>query len=360
MTRLFNFSPGPATLPETVLEMARDNMLSLGPSGIGILEQSHRGTRFREILAVTEANCRVLGDIPEDYTILFLQGGASLQFAMVPANLRIDPLAADYLVSGHWSTRALHAAACTGEVHVAASGEGTSFSRLPRNAQYSQAPAYVHYTSNNTIVGTQYQDIPGTPTGVPLVCDASSDIFSRPLDVSAHGLIYAGAQKNLGIAGLTLVIVRNDLLALAPETLPPILRYRTHATAGSLFNTPPVFSIYIAGLVLQWLADQGGLDQIDAHNRQQASRLYDRIDTSTLFSAFVEGKDRSQMNVTFSAGTAARDDHFLATCTDAGLVGLKGHRSVGGLRASLYNALPNAAVDRLLNVIDEFEANPQR
>lgn len=355
MERLFNFAAGPAVLPESVLAQASEHLLSLGDTGIGILEHSHRGDAFAEIIASAEGRIRRLAALPDDVDVLFLQGGASLQFAMVPANLRDDQHIANYINSGTWSTKAIDTASATGRVHVAASSESTEFRHLPEPPVLSDAPAYLHYTSNNTIAGTQFPTPPTRPAEVPLVCDASSDILSRPLDLSQHDLVYAGAQKNLGPAGLTLVLVRRQLLQRAPDKLPPVLRYATHAAAGSLYHTPPAFSIYVTELVLEWLEEQGGLDVVAERNRKQASRLYERIDASEMLEGRCAPAARSAMNVVFSTGSPEADQCFLSHCQAAGVVGLKGHRSVGGLRASLYNAQTDAAIDRLLEVIDAFE-----
>ncbi|HCK55460.1 MAG TPA: 3-phosphoserine/phosphohydroxythreonine transaminase [Planctomycetaceae bacterium] len=356
MERLFNFAAGPAVLPESVLAQASEQLLSLGGTGIGVLEHSHRGDAFAEVITSAEARIRRLASLPDDVEVLFLQGGASLQFAMVPANLRDDQHIANYINSGTWSTKAIEAASATGRVHVAASSESIQFRDLPGPPVLSDAPAYLHYTSNNTIAGTQFPIPPSRPPGVPLVCDASSDILSRPLDLNQHDLVYAGAQKNLGPAGLTLVLVRRDLLQRGPTQLPPVLRYATHAAAGSLYHTPPAFSIYVTELVLEWLEEQGGLDVVAQRNRDQAARLYDRIDTSDVLECRCDPAARSTMNVVFSTGSPEADQNFLSHCQAAGVVGLKGHRSVGGLRASLYNAQTDAAIDRLLEVIDAFEA----
>ncbi|MCH2590080.1 MAG: 3-phosphoserine/phosphohydroxythreonine transaminase [Planctomycetales bacterium] len=354
--RIHNFSAGPAVLPEPVLSAAREHLLSLGETGIGILEHSHRGDTFGEVLSSAETRIRRLANIPDDVAVLFLQGGASLQFAMGPANLRPANTIADYIISGTWSLKAMEAAQSDGAVHVASSSQDSVFRSLPGPPQCSDSPAYLHYTSNNTIAGTQFSTPPNPPSGVPLVCDASSDIFSRPIDLNAHDLVYAGAQKNLGPAGLTLVMIRRTLLDTAVDSLPAINRYITHANAGSLYNTPPVFSIFVTDLVLEWLEEQGGLSAIAERNRTQASRLYERIDASRVLSGRADISARSLMNVVFSAGSQSADDRFVEHCHRAGLVGLRGHRSVGGLRASLYNAQPDAAVDRLLEVIDAFEA----
>jgi len=356
--RIYNFSAGPACLPVEVLEEARDNLLSLGTTGIGILEHSHRGPAYEAIHAQTEALCRELAGIPSHYQVLFLQGGASLQFAMVPMNLLGPGETADYILTGAWSEKALAEARKVGSVHVAASGQEGGYRSIPRQFDYSSRPAYVHFTSNNTIFGTQFAQEPDVPEGVPLVCDASSDIFSRPIDISRYGLIYAGAQKNLGPAGVTLVIIRDDLLQRAPASLPTMLQYRTHAQEKSLYNTPPTFAIYVMGLVLKWLKRQGGLPAIAAANRRKAALLYDALDASSLFRATAEPGSRSLMNVTFVTGNAALDQQFLKRAAAKGLDGLKGHRSVGGMRASLYNAFPAAGVQALVELMHEFERNP--
>ena len=356
MQRLFNFSAGPAVLPEPVLSVASEHLLSLGESGIGVLEHSHRGDVFGDVLASAEARIRRLAAVPDDVAMLLLQGGASLQFAMVPANLRPRAATSDYIISGPWAMKAFETARTDGVAHVASSSQDSDFRNLPGPPECSDRPAYLHYTSNNTIAGTQFAKPPTPPDGVPLVCDASSDIFSRPIDLHAHDLVYAGAQKNLGPAGLTLVLIRRNLLERAPDSLPLIHRYATHAQSGSLYNTPPVFSIFVTELVLEWLEEQGGLEAIADRNRIQASRLYDRIDSSHVLTGRAGLSARSSMNVVFSAGGDEADARFLEHCLRAGLTGLKGHRSVGGLRASLYNAQPDAAVDRLLEVIDAFEA----
>jgi len=354
--RLFNFSAGPAALPVPVLEEARENLLSLGTTGIGILEHSHRGKAFLAVHDEALALCRELGRIPADYDILFLQGGASLQFSMVPMNLLPAGGTADYLVTGVWSQKAVIEAQRVGKVHEACSSADRNFCYIPATADFSSAPAYVHFTSNNTIFGTQFAREPVPPAGVPLVCDASSDIFSRPLDISRYGVIYAGAQKNLGPSGLTLVIIRKDLVAAGPQQLPTMLQYRTHAQENSLYNTPPTFGIYILGLMLKWIRGQGGLEAIARQNSERANRLYQFLDQSRVFRATAEPGSRSLMNVTFVTGRAELDEQFLREATKAGLDGLKGHRSVGGMRASLYNAFPTEGVDALIDTLRAFEA----
>lgn len=354
--RIFNFSAGPAVLPPEVLEEARENLLSLGNTGIGILEHSHRGKAYMAVHEEAEALCRELAGIPANYHVLFIQGGASTQFSMVPMNLLKAGGTADYLVTGAWSQKAVIEAKRVANVHVAATSEDRNFCYIPKEAKYSSSPAYVHFTSNNTIFGTQFAAEPMPPSGCPLVCDASSDIFSRPLDIGNYGLIYAGAQKNLGPSGVTLVIIREDLVEQAPRDLPTMLQYRTHAEEHSLYNTPPTFGIYIIGLVFKWIKKQGGLSAVEKANHAKADPLYDYLDSSRLFRATAEKGSRSLMNVTFVTGNPALDEKFLAAAKKAELDGLKGHRSVGGMRASLYNAFPKAGVEALIGLMREFEA----
>ncbi len=354
--RIFNFSAGPACLPESVLEEARENLLSLGTTGIGILEHSHRGKAFLAVHEEALALCRELAGIPADYDVLLLQGGASLQFSMVPMNLLPPGGTSDYLVTGVWSQKAVIEAQRVGRVHEVCSSADRNFCYIPAQARYSPAPAYAHFTSNNTIFGTQFATEPTPPAGVPLVCDASSDIFSRPLDIAKYGVIYAGAQKNLGPSGLTLVIIRKDLVAAGPKDLPTMLQYRTHAAENSLYNTPPTFGIYILGLMLKWIKAQGGLGAMARQNSERAGRLYAYLDQSRLFRATAEPGSRSLMNVTFVTGRSELDEQFLKEATKGGLDGLKGHRSVGGMRASLYNAFPTAGVDALIAALRDFES----
>ena len=354
--RIYNFSPGPAVLPVEVLEEARDNLLSLGTTGIGILEHSHRGKAYLAVHEEAEALCRELAGISGDYHVLFLQGGASLQFSMVPMNLLRQGATADYLVTGAWSQKAVVEACRCGNVHIACSSEDRNFSYIPKTFSFSAKPAYVHYTSNNTIFGTQFAAEPEIPAGSPLVCDASSDIFSRPIPVVRYGLIYAGAQKNLGPSGVTLVIIRKDLAVRGPKDLATMLQYRTYVDDRSLYNTPATFGIYVMGLVFKWIRKQGGLAAIDRVNREKAGKLYEYLDSSRLFRPTADRDSRSLMNVTFVTGDAALDEKFVASAKKARLDGLKGHRSVGGMRASLYNAFPPAGVDALIEVMRDFEA----
>jgi len=355
--RLFNFSAGPAVMPVPVLKEARENMLSLGETGIGILEHSHRGKAFLGVASETEALCRELAGIPDDYRVLFLQGGASSQFFMVPMNFLDSGNTADYLNTGSWSKKAIAEAKWFGKTHVACSSEDRNFCYIPRTCRFSDRPVYVHYTSNNTIYGTEFAAPPDAPPESMLVCDASSDIFSRPLDVSKHGVIYAGVQKNLGPSGVTLVIIRDDLIARGRSDLPAMLQYRTHAEKDSMYNTPPTFAIYVIGLVLKWIQREGGLPAMERRNREKADTLYRFLDQSRLFRPTADEKDRSQMNVTFVTGDETLDAEFVAAAAAEGLHGLKGHRSVGGMRASIYNAFPPEGVVALVDVMKRFEAS---
>jgi phosphoserine aminotransferase len=356
--RIFNFSAGPAVLPEPVLRKAQEAVWDVAGSGIGIMEHSHRGKVFDRIRDEAEQACRDLAGIPDNYQVLFLQGGASLQFSMVPMNLLPPDRTADYLLTGVWAQKAVKEAKILGcKVHLAASSEGTNFDRIPKASEikYSERPAYVHLTTNNTIYGTQWRSEPAVPAGVPLVADTSSDMYSRPIDVSRYGLIYAGAQKNLGPSGVVLVIVRDDLVEAGPKTLPTMLQYRTHAAEKSLYNTPPTFGIYVMGEVFKWIQSEGGLEGVAEHNESKARLLYDFIDQSDFFRGTAQPDSRSLMNICFRAPTEELENKFVAEATKRGLDGLKGHRSVGGMRASVYNACPRAAVEALLAFMKEFE-----
>lgn len=354
--RIWNFSAGPAVLPESVLEEARENLLSLGNTGIGILEHSHRGKAFLAVYDETVALCREVAGIPEDYKILFLQGGASSQFFMIPMNFLTPDRTADYLVTGAWSEKALEEAVRFGKTHTACSSQDKNFSYIPAKIEYSPNPVYAHYTSNNTIFGTQWSGIPAVPAGVDLICDASSDIFSRPVDISKYAMLYGGAQKNLGPSGVTLVIARNDLIERGAKNLPTMLQYRTHAKNDSMYNTPPTFAIYLVGLVLKWIKKSGGLSAVGETNRRKAAKLYTYLDQSKMFKGTAAADSRSQMNVTFVTGNEELDAKFCSAATKAGLDGLKGHRSVGGMRASIYNAFPEAGVDALIDFMKKFES----
>ncbi len=357
--RIWNFCAGPAVMPESVLKQAQQDIWNVAGSGIGILEHSHRGKVFDKILDETFATCRRLAGIPDDYEVLFVQGGASLQFSMVPMNLLPAGRTADYLVTGVWSEKAVKEAQLLGTVHEAASGKSSKFTRIPEQGEikYSTNPAYVHFTSNNTIYGTQWRHEPGTPAGVPLICDASSDIFSRPIDIRKYGMIYAGAQKNLGPSGIVLIIVRKDLIELAPKNLPTMLQYRTYAADKSMYNTPPTFAIYAVGQVLKWIEQTGGLKAMAARNEAKAGLLYDALDASRMFKVPADKASRSLMNVCFRGPSEEIESRFIAEATKRGLDGLKGHRNAGGMRASIYNAMPQAGVEALVSFIREFESS---
>ena len=354
--RIFNFSAGPAVLPLPVLEHAQRELVSLPDVGMSILEVSHRSKVFEGVLARAEADIRELASVPSNYRVLFLQGGASLQFTMVPMNLLQNGMTADYLVTGAWSSKAVDEARKVGNVHVAATTKAEQFTRIPRAEELVLTPgaAYVHMTSNNTIYGTEWKALPDVGD-IPLVSDTSSDMFSRPIDVGQHALIYAGAQKNMGPAGVTVVIIREDLLARSAASLPAMLSYAVHAENGSMFNTPPVFAIYMLGLVARWLIGQGGLGAIAAVNERKAGKLYAEIDRTGFYRGTAQKDSRSLMNVTFRLSSEELEKQFVKDAEKAGLDGLKGHRSVGGMRASIYNAFPEAGVDALAGFMQEFE-----
>ncbi|MBP6443971.1 MAG: 3-phosphoserine/phosphohydroxythreonine transaminase [Gemmatimonadales bacterium] len=355
--RIHNFGAGPGVLPESVLRQAQQDIWNIGGSGMGVAEHSHRGKLFEKIITDAEEEARQLAGIPDNYKVIFMQGGASQQFAMVPMNLLPAGETADYLVTGVWSEKAVQEAAKFGATHVAVSAAGSKFTRIPDVAEiaYSSAPAYVHITTNNTIYGTQWSELPPVPEGVPLIADTSSDMFSRPLDVSKYGLIYAGAQKNLGPSGVVMAIIRDDLADRAPASLPTMLQYRTYVKERSLYNTPPTFAIYMVGLVLKWIRETGGLGAMAERNAEKAALLYDFLDQSTLFRTPVHADSRSHMNVVFRSASDELDSKFLAEAGKRGMEGLKGHRSAGGIRASIYNACPRESVVALVDFMKEFE-----
>ncbi len=358
-TKVYNFNPGPAILPHSVLEHAREELLNYKGTGLSILESSHRAREYEEINAEAEARLKALLGLGEEYRILFLQGGASLQFAMLPMNFLLPGMTADYVITGAWSQKARDEAQKIGDVHVAASTEGEKFRRIPRQDElsFSDDPAYVHITSNNTIWGTQWHEWPDTG-GAPLVADMSSDILSGPLDASRFSLIYAGAQKNLGPSGVTVVITRTDWLDRAPKSVPTILRYATHAKASSLYNTPPVFAVYLLNLTLGWIEEIGGLEAVRARNEQKARLLYDEIDGSGgYYQGHAEPGSRSLMNVTFRLPSEEEEKQFVRESVEAGFVGLAGHRSVGGIRASIYNAMDVEGCQALASFMREFAHN---
>jgi phosphoserine aminotransferase len=372
MARVFNFSAGPAVLPEEVLNRAREELLDWRGSGMSVMEMSHRGKEFIAIAEKAEADLRELMNIPANYKVLFLQGGASAQFAMVPMNLLRGKKSADYVNTGEWSKKAIKEAKKFGAVNVAATSEATNFTTVPPQATWKLDPdaAYVHYTPNETIGGLEFGFVPATGN-VPLVADLSSTILSRPVDVTKYGLIYAGAQKNIGPSGLTVAIVREDLLGQVLPGTPSMFDYKIHADNGSMYNTPPTYAWYIAGLVFEWLKAKGGLKGMAAVNERKARKLYDYIDsTGGFYKNPVEKASRSWMNVPFTLSAAAPgaalpppsleskvaalDEEFLKGAKAAGLVQLKGHRSVGGMRASIYNAMPEAGIDALVSYMKDF------
>jgi phosphoserine aminotransferase len=354
--RIFNFSAGPAVMPLPVLEEAQRDLVTLPGVGMSVMEISHRSKTFEGILARAIADLRALAGIGADYRILMLQGGASLQFSMVPMNLLGAGQTADYIDTGSWADKAIKEARRVGTVNVAGSTKADGYARIPapHELTLTTGAAYAHITTNNTIEGTQWRTPPDVGDA-PLAADASSDIFSRPLDVSRFGLIYAGAQKNLGPSGVTLVIIREDLLARSPVGLPAMLSYKVQAENNSLYNTPPTFGIYLLGLTMKWLQSLGGLAGIAALNERKAGKLYDEIDRTGFYRGTAQKDSRSLMNVTFRLPSEALEQQFDTGATAAGLDGLKGHRSVGGMRASIYNAFPEEGVDALIQFMREFE-----
>jgi len=354
MSRIFNFSAGPAMLPAEVLARAGDEMLDWRGSGMSVMEMSHRGPEFISIAEEAEADLRELLAIPAGYKVLFLQGGATLQFAQVPMNLLRGKGKADYVLTGEWSKKAIKEAKNYCEVAVAASSEDRSFTYAPKQWKVRPDAAYVHYCSNETIGGVEFHETPSVE--IPLVADASSHFLSRPLEVASHGLIYAGAQKNAGPAGLTFVIVREDLIGAAARGTPTVMDYRLQADADSMLNTPATYAMYVAGLVFKWIHQQGGLAALEKKNIEKAGLLYDYLDSSSFFRNPVAKEDRSRMNVPFTLKKPELDPVFLKGAEERGMVQLKGHRSVGGMRASIYNAMPLEGVQRLVQYMKEFEA----
>jgi len=358
MTRVFNFSPGPAALPEPVLRRAAEEMLDWHGSGMSVMEMSHRGKEFISIHADAEARLRRLLAVPANYKVLFMQGGAIAENAIVPMNMLRGKASADYVDTGEWSKKSIKEATKYGRVNVAASAADSGYTTIPPRESWRLDPdaAYVHICSNETIGGVQYHFTPDVGN-VPLVADMSSDILSRPLDVSKYGLIYGGAQKNIGPAGLTIVIVRDDLIGQALPITPSAFDYKQQADNDSMFNTPPTYAIYIAGLVFEWLEQRGGLAAMEAHNRAKAALIYDVLDTTSFYKAPVARECRSWMNVPFKLPDEKLDAEFLKGAEARGMVQLKGHRSVGGIRASIYNAMPVEGVQALVAYMKEFEAS---
>ena len=354
--RIYNFSAGPAVLPLPVLEEAQRDLVSLPGVGMSVMEISHRSKAFEAILAGAVDDIRALAGVPSGYKVLLLQGGASLQFSMVPMNLLPAGVTADYIDTGSWAAKAIKEAKRVGAVNVAASTKAHNYSRLPsaNELRLTQGAAYLHLTTNNTIEGTQWKTLPDAGE-VPLVGDASSDIFHGPIDVGRFGVLYAGAQKNLGPSGVTLVIVREDLLSRSADALPTMLSYKVYADNNSLYNTPPTFGIYILGLTMKWLRSRGGLAAAAEMNERKASTLYRQIDKTGFYRGTAQRENRSLMNVTFRLQTEELEKMFEKEATAAGFDGLKGHRSVGGLRASIYNAFPEEGIDALVEFMKEFE-----
>ncbi len=361
MERVFNFSAGPSMLPEKVLAQAAAEMLCYANSGMSVMEMSHRSPVYEEIIRSAESLLREVMEIPDDYKVLFLQGGASTQFAAIPLNLLNGSKKADYVLSGQFSTKAYQEAQKYGDVQIAASTKGENFSRVPKQGELTLRPDadYVHICFNNTIYGTKFPYIPDTK-GVPLVADLSSCILSEPIDVSKFGVIYAGAQKNMSAAGLTVVIVREDLLGKARAETPTMLNWQIMAENGSMYNTPPTYCIYVAKLVYEWILSLGGLKAMREKNAKKAALLYEYLDSQSYYLAPVERESRSMMNVTFVTGDGELDKKFAKGAAEKGLVNLKGHRSVGGMRASIYNAMPYEGVEKLVAFMQDFaKKNPK-
>ena len=355
MPRIFNFSAGPSMLPEEVLLKAQQEILDWQGSGMSVMEMSHRGKQFMSIAEAMKNDLIELLNIPANYQVLFLQGGASAQFALIPQNILNGKTKASYVNTGAWSTSAIKEAGKYCQVQVVASSEASAFTTIPDYSDWSidQDAAYLHYTSNETIHGVEFQDIPDS-AGLPLVCDMSSNILSRPFDVNRFGLIYAGTQKNMGPAGVTVVIVRDDLVGLASKTVPAVFNYQQQAKSDSMLNTPATYNWYLLGLVLQWLKQQGGVAAIEQRNIQKANKLYTAIDQSSLYRNPVDKPYRSRMNIPFVLHDPTLDKEFLQLAEQRGLGSLPGHRSVGGMRASIYNAMPEAGVDALIDFMIEF------
>ncbi len=353
---VYNFSAGPGVLPKEVLNKAAQELVDFEQTGMSVMEMSHRSSHFQEIIDETESLLRELLEIPESYHVLFLQGGASLQFAMIPMNLMTVNKTCDFIHTGTWTGKAMKEAANMGSVNVVASSEDAAFSYIPliEEINFNEDADYIHICHNNTIYGTKYIDLPSNDR-VPLVADMSSSILSEKIDISNFDLIFAGAQKNIGPAGLTIVIIKSELLKRIPNGVPTMLDYRTHVESGSLFNTPPTYSIYMAGLVLKWIKEMGGVAAMEEYNAQKAKLIYDLIDNSWLFNGLAMRAYRSTMNVTFSTGSQSLDRKFLARATEEGLIALNGHKSLGGMRASIYNAMPLEGVEKLVELMKKFE-----
>lgn len=347
-----NFSAGPAILPQAVLEEAAESVKDFGGVGLSILEMSHRSAEFTAVMEEAQQIVKDLYNLPDNYKVLFLTGGASSQFYMVPMNILAQDASASYVNTGTWSTKAIKEVSNFGTVQEIASSKDKGFAYYPKGYEIPTDSSYLHLTSNNTICGTQIKEYPDT--NVPIVCDMSSDIFSKPIDYKRFGVIYGGAQKNLGPAGTTLVIVNEDLLGKTGRDIPTMLDYKTHIAKGSMFNTPPAYPVYVCMLTLRWIVAQGGLEAMQAHNTAKAALLYNEIDSNPLFKGVAATEDRSLMNVTFVLENKDLESAFLEACNQANISGIKGHRSVGGFRASIYNAMPKSSVQVLVDLMKEF------
>ncbi|GMQ62800.1 3-phosphoserine/phosphohydroxythreonine transaminase [Vallitalea maricola] len=358
MNRVYNFSAGPSMLPIEVLEKASKEMTNYNNTGMSVMEMSHRSAAYQDIIDTAEKTLREIMNIPDSYKVLFLQGGASTQFAMIPLNLLTGSKKADYVNTGAWSKKAIAEAKKYGEVNVVASSEDKTFTHIPEldKETFTKDADYFHITSNNTIYGTKFNELPDVGD-VPIVADMSSNILSEEVDVSKYGVIYAGAQKNMGPAGVTVVIIREDLIGNPLDITPTMLKYKTHSDKGSMFNTPPTYSIYVAGMVFEWIKELGGIGAIQKRNEEKAKLLYDYLDNSKLFKGTVVKKDRSLMNIPFVLPTDELNAKFIKEAADRGMVNLKGHRTVGGMRASIYNAMPLEGVKKLVDFMKEFEEN---
>lgn len=357
MKRVYNFSAGPSTLPESVLLKAQKDMMNYNNSGMSVMEMSHRSAQYKEIIDKAEQSLRDIMNIPNNYKVLFLQGGASTQFAMIPMNL-MKKGAIDIIHTGEWTKRAIHEAKKFGKVNVVASSEDEGFIYIPetQSKQYSDDVDYFYITTNNTIHGTRFIKLPETGD-IPLVADMSSNILSQTYDVSRFGLIFAGAQKNMGPAGVTIVIIREDLITETGPQVPTMLSYKAHADKGSMLNTPPTFAIYVCGMVFEWVKSMGGVSGIEKINKEKAKILYDFLDQSEMFRGTVKKKDRSIMNIPFVTGNQSLDEEFIQTAKQKGIMNIKGHRSVGGMRASMYNAMPIEGAKALVQHMKEFETS---
>ncbi|MBO4693624.1 MAG: 3-phosphoserine/phosphohydroxythreonine transaminase [Clostridia bacterium] len=356
MSRVYNFSAGPSMLPEEVLKTAADEMLEYGTTGQSVMEMSHRSKEYDAIIKQAEADLRDIMKIPDNYEVLFLQGGASTQFAMIPLNLMNKNHKADYIITGQWANKAYKEASRYGDARAVASSADKTFSYIPKTtaSDFDEDADYVHICLNNTIYGTKYHELPDVG-GIPLVADISSCILSEPIDVNKFAVLYGGAQKNVAPAGVTIVIIRKDLIGNAMDFTPTMLNYKTHSENASMFNTPPCYSIYIAGLVFKWIKKMGGLEEMKKYNEKKAKVLYDFLDSSKLFKGTVVPEDRSLMNVPFVTGNDELDTRFVAEAKANGFVNIKGHRSVGGMRASIYNAMPIEGVEKLVEFMKKFE-----